>query len=143
MRRRIPLIAVVAAAMLASGCAADKPATQRTDTSQPAAATAQTSTDTAAAPAEATSVEAAPAPLPTLDANACVEITGANLNLAVAHNGDDARAAADKFGPYHPPADVEEAIEHFVSTGGAQVSDPDFQKYNSAIDNWIKQVCPL
>jgi hypothetical protein len=44
---------------------------------------------------------------------------------------------------YNPPADVKAAIEHFVETGGAQFGDPDYDKNNKLIDDWVKQICPL
>ena len=47
------------------------------------------------------------------------------------------------FAQYNPPADVTEAIEHFVGTGGVQYDDPEFDEFNARIDNWIKEVCPL
>jgi hypothetical protein len=78
-----------------------------------------------------------------LDANACMDVTGANLDLATATNHDAARKAADTFEKYGPTADVKDAVEHFVGTNGAQVDDPDYDKYNKLIDGWVKQVCPL
>ncbi|MGX9791807.1 hypothetical protein [Mycobacterium sp. MMS18-G62] len=78
-----------------------------------------------------------------MDGSACVEITQANLDLATATDADAARKAGDTFEKYDLPAAVKEAVEHFVGTGGAQFDDPDYDKYNNAIENWIKQVCPL
>jgi outer membrane murein-binding lipoprotein Lpp len=143
MRCRLWVTAVVASALLASGCSGDKPAPPSTAKFEAASATTQTSASAIAAPAEPTSAEAPPPAVATLDGDACVEITGANLDLAVATNPGDARKAADTFEKYNPPADVKDAIEHFASTGGAQSDDPDYDKYNSLIDNWVKQVCPL
>ena len=54
-----------------------------------------------------------------------------------------ARKAGDAFEKYDLPVSVEEAVEHFVGTGGAQFDDPQYDKYNNAIESWIKQVCPL
>jgi hypothetical protein len=142
MRCRLLLTAVVVPALLASACAGGKPAPQSTSPSTTAAASAQATPGATAAPAE-TSSAAAPAPANQLDPDACVEITGANLNLAVATSAEDARKAADTFEKYDPPADVRTAIEHFASTNGAQYDDPDYDQYNSVIDNWVKQVCPL
>lgn len=143
MRCRFLLTAIVATTLVASGCSGGKPAPQSTAKSPAASATTQTSETGAAAPAQTPPAEA-PAPAgDQLDANACVEITGANLDLAVATNKDDARKAADTFEKYNPPDDVRTAIEHFAGTGGAQFDDPDYDKYNSLIDNWVKQVCPL
>lgn len=78
-----------------------------------------------------------------LDPSACVEITQANLDLATATNADAARKAGDAFEKYDLPGSVKEAVEHFVGTRGAQFDDPQYDKYNGAIEGWIKQVCPL
>ena len=77
-----------------------------------------------------------------LDGEACVEVTGANLDLAVASNAEDARVAADTLDKYEPPRSVQDAIEHFVESGGAQFDDPSFNEYNDAIEKWVHQVCP-
>jgi hypothetical protein len=78
-----------------------------------------------------------------LGAEACVDITQANVDLATASDAGAARTAGDLFEKYDPPSQVKDAIEHFVSTKGAQFDDPDYDKYNNAIEAWIKQVCPL
>lgn len=106
-----------------------------------------TRTDAVGAPAavQAQSTPAAVATAPphgTLDVKACVEVTGANLDLAVASTGEDAKAAADVLGKYTPPVSVREAIDHFVATEGQQFDDPDFDDLNDRIDNWVKKVCP-
>jgi hypothetical protein len=77
-----------------------------------------------------------------LDGDACVEVTGASLDLSVATDADEARTAADTLDKYDPSGSANEAIEHFVSTGGAQIDDSDFTKYNDDLDNWVHQVCP-
>ncbi|MDT5019055.1 MAG: hypothetical protein QOD39_5215 [Mycobacterium sp.] len=144
MRCRFLLAAVVATVVMASGCSGSNPPAQSTPKVETPSAANQTSQ---AAPAPATTdetdtAEAAPAG-PTLDNDACVDITGANLNLAVATDHDAARSAGDTFENYNLPSDVRAAIEHFVSTGGAQYKDPDYDRYNKLIDEWVKQVCPL
>ena len=109
--------------------------------------TAKSSAAQASTSAAATGEETAPAepqtPVETLDAGACVDVTGANLNLASATNHDDARKAGDTFEKFNPPAHVHNAIEHFVETNGAQFDDPDYDKYNKQIDEWVEQICPL
>jgi hypothetical protein len=144
MRCRILLTAVVTAALLASACSGAEPTAPApaTGKSESTSATAQSTERATAAPAETTPADAPP-PAGGLGGDACVAITGANLDLAVATNNDDARKAGDTFEKYDPPADVREAIEHFVSTGGAQFDDPDYDRYNTLIDNWVRQVCPL
>ena len=77
-----------------------------------------------------------------LDGEACVAITGANLDLSAASNAQDARAAADVLEKYEPSESARDAIEHFVQTGGAQFDDPGYKKNNDALDGWVHQVCP-
>ncbi|HXO51193.1 MAG TPA: hypothetical protein VN888_09215 [Mycobacterium sp.] len=106
-----------------------------------------TKSSTAQASASPSAEETTPAEEPAagakLDADACVALTGANLDLAAATNHDAARKAGDTFEKYDLPADVKTAVEHFVDTNGAQFDDPDYDKYNKQIDDWVKQVCPL
>jgi hypothetical protein len=40
------------------------------------------------------------------------------------------------------PGKVKAAIEHLVEVGGAQVNDPGFNDANSAIEQWVKEICP-
>lgn len=60
----------------------------------------------------------------------------------VAAKADDARKAADTLEKYGPPAPVRAAIEHFVTTLGAQVTDPGLDTNRDQITAWIKQICP-
>jgi ABC-type amino acid transport substrate-binding protein len=137
MTYRILVAAVIASALLACGCSNGKPTAPGTAKSS----SAQASTSASATAVETTPADAPPAEM--LDGNACVEVTGANLDLATATNHDDARKAGDAFEKYDLPANVKDAIEHFVQTNGAQFDDPDYGKYNKTIDGWVKQVCPL
>jgi hypothetical protein len=138
MPYRILVAAVVATALLASGCSSSKP----TVPSPAKSSSAQASASASATAPEQTQPEPQ-APAKTLDGNACVDVTGANLDLATATNHDDARKAGNTFEKFNPPANVKEAVEHFVETNGAQFDDPNYDKYNKTIDNWVKQVCPL
>lgn len=140
MRYRVLLTAVVATTLLVPGCSSSKPSAPSTVASATKSSTAQAS---ASPSAEESTAAAAPAPGTKLDGNACVDVTSANLDLATATNHDAARKAGDTFEKYDPPADVKDAIEHFVGTNGAQFDDPDYDKYNKQIDDWVKQVCPL
>jgi hypothetical protein len=140
MPYRVLLTAVVATALLASGCSNSKPSAPSTVVPGTKSSTAQAS---ASPSAEETTAAEEPAAGAKLDANACMDVTGANLGLATATNHDAARKAADTFEKYDPPADVKDAVEHFVGTNGAQFDDPDYDKYNKLIDGWVKQVCPL
>jgi predicted small lipoprotein YifL len=132
------VLAVVSALLLASGCGSKAP-TVATPTAKPSSSSAATSSET---PSSEESAQAE-APQQTLDPDSCVEVTSASLDLAVAASAADAQKAADKFGKYNPPATVQEAIAHFVGTGGAKSDDPDFEGFNKRIDDWVKQVCPL
>jgi hypothetical protein len=68
--------------------------------------------------------------------------TKSNADLLAANDKDAARKAADTLEKYNPPAKVKDAIEHFVTTGGAHFDDPDYTKNNKLVSDWVKQVCP-
>ena len=87
-----------------------------------------------------TSTEAAGAA--TLDSAACANLTDANLDLATATSGEQARAAAGVFGEYSPPADVQDAVDHIVEAGGVKFDGPDFDLVTDHIDPWVREVCP-
>jgi hypothetical protein len=132
------IVAVIAAvALLLSGCGGSNV----TSNSPTAKSSAETSSSDESTSEEHTSTEAEPQE--TLDPSACTDVTGANLDLAVANTAEDAQKAADIFAKYNPPPDVQEAIDHFVGTEGAQFDDPDYGKFNSRIDDWLKGICPL
>jgi hypothetical protein len=145
MLSRVLLSTVVATAVLASGCSGSKSAAPGTAVTATKSSTTQAQTGESASPtaAETSPAETAAPAGPKLGGDACVQITGGNLDLATATNSQDARKAGDTMEKYDPPADVKAAIEHFVETGGAQFDDPDYDKNNKLIDDWAKQVCPL
>jgi hypothetical protein len=60
----------------------------------------------------------------------------------VAQKPEDARRFADTLGKYDPPEAVKAAIEHFVTTVGAQPNDPDSDTNQKQLTGWIKQICP-
>jgi hypothetical protein len=95
---RLVLAAVVTTALLTSGCSDSKPTVPTPAKSPSAQATAS-----APATAEETTRADAP-PAEKLDVDACVEVTGANLDLATATTADDARKAGDAFEKYDLPA---------------------------------------
>jgi hypothetical protein len=139
MRYRLIVAALAALALLAPGCSSNKttvaPPSAASISSTPASSPASTTAESTAA--------AAAEPLEPLGPHGCVDVTSANLNLAVATSAEEARQAADAFAKYDPPAPVTEAIDHFVATGGVHIDDPDFDEYNGRIDDWVKVVCPL
>lgn len=134
------MVATAIATVAISGCSTTKQVTvsspKSTSSTSAPASTAQASGSDSGASDPAT-------PAARLDSSACVEITQANLDLAVASNADAARTAGNTFEKYDLPGEVKDAVEHFVSTGGAQFDDPKYDKFNKAIESWIKQVCPL
>ncbi|OJZ74704.1 hypothetical protein BRW65_08350 [Mycobacterium paraffinicum] len=77
-----------------------------------------------------------------MDQSTCVDISFAKDNLMVANNPEKARKYADTLEKYGPPDTVKAAIEHFVTTGGAQPNDADLNVNRDLITGWIKQVCP-
>jgi predicted small lipoprotein YifL len=137
MSYRWVLAVVAALVLLVSGCGSKTP-TVVTPTAKPSSSAEKSSEKPTSE--ESTQAEA---PQETLDPDSCVEVTSANLDLAVATNAADAKKAADKLGKYNPPASVQEAIDHFVGTEGVHSDDPDFDELNKRIDDWVKQVCPL
>lgn len=60
----------------------------------------------------------------------------------VASKPENARKSADTLEKYSPPDPVKAAIEHFVTTLGAQPNDPDLNSNRDLITGWIKQICP-
>lgn len=82
------------------------------------------------------------APQNTLDAGACADLTNANLDLATATSAEQAQAAADVFGKYNPPANVQDAVRHIVEAGGVKFDGPDFDLVTDHIDPWVNEVCP-
>ena len=140
MTRRWLFMALVVAAALMTGCSSSKTTTSGPSPSASASTTSAATTSTPAASSDTTS---ATAPVSaTLDSSQCVDVTGANVDLLAASDKDAARKAADTLERYNPPASVKDAIEHFVTTGGAHFDDPDYTKNNKALDGWVKQVCP-
>jgi hypothetical protein len=140
MPYRLSCAAAAVSALLASGCSSNEPTNPA-----PATTTASEATEPPTVPSRAPSTapsKEADAPLPTLDPDACVDVTAANLDLAVANNSEDAQRPADVFARFNPPASVQEAIDHFVETGGVQYDDPDYDEYNGRIDAWVRAVCP-
>ncbi|OBA62597.1 hypothetical protein A5647_06860 [Mycobacterium sp. 1100029.7] len=71
-----------------------------------------------------------------------MDVTGANADLLTASDKEGVRKAADTLERYNPPSNVKDAIEHFVTTGGAHFDDPDYTKNNKLVSDWVKGVCP-
>ncbi|MET4426980.1 hypothetical protein ABIA65_000262 [Mycolicibacterium sp. 624] len=137
------LVATTALLLTAAGCSSDEPASTVPSGQTSDSAAQPTPGQEPAEPGSAEQGSADFGPLPPLDSKGCIDVTSANLDLAVATNADQARAAADIIAGFGPPASVAEALEHFVGTGGVHFDDPDFSEYNARIDGWVKAVCPL
>ena len=131
--------AVLAAALLLAGCSSDKqPAPPTTSTSSapaPSSSAAAPSTPEAGAPPSPTSRQ--------LDGGTCLQLTGAVVNLMSGASPDDAKAAGDTINGFHPPADVQAAVTHFVKTNGLHSSDPDRSQFSRTLNNWVEQQCPV
>jgi len=76
------------------------------------------------------------------DESTCYDLGMAKDNLMMSTKPENARKYADTLEKYDPPDSVKSAIEHFVTTGGAQPSDPDLDAQRTLIANWLKQICP-
>lgn len=130
------LAAAGVAALVLAGCSSPKvtirPPTSTTNTSTAAAQSTESSPEPPADDSGGTR----------LDGEACLAITQANLDLSAASNAQDARTAADILEKYSPSPSAQDAIEHFVQTGGAQFDDPSYKASNDALDKWVHQVCP-
>ncbi len=130
--------AVLAAALLLAGCSGDKQPPQPTTSSSSAPAPS-----TAAAPSTP-AAEAPPSPTSRqLDGGTCLQLTGAVVNLMSGASPDDAKTAGDTISGFHPPADVQAAVTHFVKTNGLHSSDPDRTQFSRTLNNWVEQQCPV
>ncbi|MDT5064523.1 MAG: hypothetical protein QOK02_678 [Mycobacterium sp.] len=134
------VVASASFAVLVAGCSTTKPVIPTPAASKPSSSANSSAPQTSSSPADSSPAEGSVEPL---GGDACVEITQANLDLATATDAAAAKKAGDAFEKYDLPGPVKDAVEHFVGTGGAQFDDPDYDKYNNAIEGWIKQACPL
>jgi len=82
------------------------------------------------------------APVAPLNSSQCAQVNDASVDLVVASDRDGARRAANALEGHNPPTPVKNAIEHFVSSGGAHFDDPDYPKNYKVLDDWVQQVCP-
>lgn len=122
---------------MAAGCSSNDSSSGSTSSTTPSSNASATQSSSAAA----TSSSAA-APAGALDDSTCLDIGFAKDNLMIASSTDKARANADTLEKYSPPDPVKAAIEHFVTTVGAQPNDAELDTNRNAITDWLKQVCP-
>ncbi len=133
---RTTIAGVVAIAIVAAGCSNDtSPSGSSSSQSATSASQAPSSAPTTTPPSSST--QAGP-----IDQSTCLDISFTKDNLMVAQKPEDARKFADTLEKYGPPETVKAAIEHFVTTVGAQPNDPDLNANRDALTAWIKQVCP-
>jgi uncharacterized protein YccT (UPF0319 family) len=83
-----------------------------------------------------------PAQAAPLDDTTCTNIAFAKDALMMSSTSETARNYADELEQYNPPDAVQAAIEHFVTTGGGRIDDPDNRANNQVINKWLKQMCP-
>jgi hypothetical protein len=76
------------------------------------------------------------------DESTCYDLGAAKDSLILASKAETARKAADTLENYNPPETTKAAIEHFVTTVGAQPSDPALDANRTLIANWLKGICP-
>ncbi|WP_156669981.1 hypothetical protein [Mycobacterium sp. E3305] len=134
-RARMRCAGLVAIAIIAAGCS--------NDSSPTASSTSQSATPSSQAPSPSPTSPAPSSAQPqSFDQSTCLDISFAKDNLMVANNPEKARKYADTLEKYGPPDSVKAAIEHFVTTGGAQPNDADLNSNRDVITNWIKQACP-
>ena len=72
-----------------------------------------------------------------------MQLTSAVVNLMSGTSADDAKAAADTIDGFHPPADVQAAVTHFVKTNGLHTTDPDRTQFSRTLNDWVEQQCPV
>ncbi|OBA76968.1 hypothetical protein A5641_19560 [Mycobacterium sp. 1554424.7] len=127
---------IVAFAVITAGCSSGNSPSASTSS-----ATATSSSPTAASP-PSTTPPTSSAPAAPLDQSTCLDISFTKDNLMVANSPENARKYADTLEKYGPADPVKAAIEHFVTTGGAQPNDPDLNANRDLLTGWIKQICP-
>lgn len=116
-------VGVVTAVLGASACGGDKVALTTPEDETPS------STQTAQATEQ-------------FDAETCVAVARANLDLLTSDTTAEAQAVRTQFLRWNPPQDVVQALDHFVEVGGVHVSDGDFAPLTDRVGDWVTQVCP-
>ncbi len=133
---RTTVAGMMAVAVITAGCSSGKspsgsPTSQTPSPSSPTSASSQPATPPSSS-----------AQGGSFDQSTCLDISFTKDNLMVAQKPEDARRFADTLEKYGPPDPVKAAIEHFVTTVGAQPNDPDLDANRDRLMGWIKQICP-
>lgn len=133
---RTKFLGMVALAIVTAACSSGtSPSGSTSSSATSSSSQAPTSSPSAAPPPSS-------AQAGSFDQSTCLDISFTKDNLMVAQKPEDARKFADTLEKYSPPDPVKAAIEHFVTTVGAQPNDPDLNTNRDALTGWIKQVCP-
>jgi hypothetical protein len=127
---------MVAIAVIGAGCSSGQTPSGSTSSQTPS------SSSPAPASSQSTTPSSSAAQGGSLDQSSCLDISFTKDNLMVAQKPEDARRFADTLEKYGPPDPVKAAIEHFVTTVGAQPNDPDLDANRNLLTGWIKQICP-
>ncbi|WP_156624613.1 hypothetical protein [Mycobacterium sp. 852002-30065_SCH5024008] len=127
---------MVAITIVAAGCS-NGTSTSGSSSSQSATSGSQAPSSAPPATTPSSSTQGG-----SFDQSTCLDISFTKDNLMVAQKPEDARKFADTLEKYGPPETAKAAIEHFVTTVGAQPNDPDLNANRDALTAWIKQVCP-
>ena len=135
---RITFATVATIVLVITGCS-NSASPSGSTSSQPSSSITQSNSPTAASAQPTTSSVAQAGPL---DESTCLDIGLTKDNLMVASKPESARSSADTLEKYGPPDPVKAAIEHFVTTVGAQPNDPDLDPNRDLITGWVKQICP-
>jgi hypothetical protein len=133
---RFAVAGIAACALFAAGCSSSDSSSESTSTQATTTASATSASATSSAPTSTSAAAGA------LDDSTCLDIGFAKDNLMVAGDAGTARKNADTLEKYSPPDPVKAAVEHFVTTVGAQPNDPDLDANRNLITDWLKQVCP-
>lgn len=134
---RTMFAAMVALAIVTAGCSNGSSSSASSSSSTTPSSSLASSTSSPSTTPPSSSAQGGP-----LDQSTCLDIAFAKDNLMVANNPENARKYADTLEKYGPPDNVKAAIEHFVTTVGAQPNDPDLNANRDTLTGWIKQVCP-
>jgi len=132
---RTMVAGLTAVAVITAGCSSSKSPSASSGSQAPSPSTSATASSQSATPSSS-------AQAGSFDQSTCLDISFAKDNLMVAGKADDARKFADTLEKYGPPDPVKAAIEHFVTTVGAQPTDPGLDANRDQIMGWIKQICP-
>lgn len=128
----------MAVALIAAGCSSNDSPPKPTSTSTTSSSAKQATTSTTSSAPTSTSAQAG-----ALDTDTCWDISSDKDDLMTADTPAKARAAGDSLEKYNPPHAVKMAIEHFVTTLGAQADDPDNSALAYLLNDWVKQLCPM